>query len=49
LFIQIYKIDYVDVTDVHQTFYNINTLSHLLTNVAGDSILTFLKEINFLY
>jgi hypothetical protein len=34
----------VDVVDVRQTFYNVNSLSNLFTNVAGDTILQFLKE-----
>jgi hypothetical protein len=39
-------IDCVDVADVRQTFYNVNGLSNLFTNVAGDTILKYLKEIN---
>jgi hypothetical protein len=39
-------IDCVDVADVRQTFYNANSLSDLFTNVAGDTILQFLKEID---
>ena len=39
-------IDCVDVADVRQTFYNANSLSNLFINVAGDTILQFLKEIN---
>jgi len=39
-------IDCVDVADVRQTFYNINNLYDLFTNVAGDTIVKFLKEIN---
>ena len=39
-------IDCVDVADVRQTFYNANSLSNLFTNVAGDTILQFLKEID---
>jgi kelch-like protein 2/3 len=39
-------IDCVDVADVRQTFYNANSLSKLFTNVAGDTILQFVKEIN---
>jgi hypothetical protein len=35
----------VDVADVRQTFYNANSLSNLFTNVAGNTILQFLKEI----
>lgn len=34
-------IDCVDVADVHQTFYNVNTLSDLFTNVACDTIFKF--------
>jgi hypothetical protein len=36
----------VDVADVRQTFYNANSLSNLFTNVAGNTILQFLKEID---
>jgi hypothetical protein len=39
-------IDCVDVADVRQTFYNANSLSNLFTNVSGDTILQFLKEID---
>jgi hypothetical protein len=39
-------IDCVDVADVCQNFYNVNNLCDLFTNVAGDTILKFLKEIN---
>jgi hypothetical protein len=39
-------IDCVDVADVRQTFYNANSLSNLFTNIAGDTILQFLKEID---
>ena len=39
-------IDCVDVADVRQTFYNVNNLSNIFTNVAGDTIFKFLKEIN---
>jgi hypothetical protein len=39
-------IDCMDVADVRQTFYNANSLSNLFTNVAGDTILQFLKEID---
>jgi hypothetical protein len=39
-------IDYVDVADVRQTFYNVNNLYDLFTKVAGDTILKFVKEIN---
>ena len=39
-------IDCVDVANVRQTFYNANSLSNLFTNVAGDTILQFLKEID---
>jgi hypothetical protein len=35
----------VDVADVRQTFYNANSLSNLFTNIAGDTILQFVKEI----
>ena len=39
-------IDCVDVADIRQTFYNANSLSNLFTNIAGDTILQFLKEID---
>ena len=39
-------IDCVDVAGVRQTFYNVNNLSNLFTNIAGDTILQFLKEID---
>ena len=39
-------IDCIDVVDVRQTFYNVNSLYNLFTNVAGDTILKFLKDIN---
>jgi hypothetical protein len=39
-------IDRVNDANVRQTFYNINTLSDLLTSDAGDTVLTFFKEIN---
>jgi len=39
-------IDCVDFADVRQTFYNVNSLSNLFTNVAAATILEFLKEIN---
>jgi hypothetical protein len=38
-------IDCVDVADVRQTFYNVNNLYDLFINVAGDTIVKFLKEI----
>ena len=37
-------LDCVDVADVRQTFYN--SLYNIFTNVAGDTILKFLKEID---
>ena len=39
-------IDCVDVSDVRQTFYNVNNLYDVFTNVAGDTILKFSKQIN---
>ena len=41
-------IDWIDVAYIRQTFYNINTISDLFMNVAGDTILKFLKEIYYL-
>jgi hypothetical protein len=37
-------IDCVDVTNIRSSFYNVNILSSLLTNVAGDTLLKVLKE-----
>ena len=38
---------YVNVADVRQTFYNNgNTLFGLFTNVAGDTMMKNLKEVN---
>ena len=38
-------IDCVDVTDIRQTFYNVNFISDIFTNVAGDTIfLNFFKR-----
>ena len=39
-------IDCVNVADVRKTFYNANSLSDLFTNVAGDTILQFVKGID---
>ena len=39
-------IDCVDVDGVRQIFYNVNNLSDLFTNAAGNTMLTFLKEMN---
>ena len=39
-------IDCVDVAAVRQTFYNVNNLYDLFTNVAGRHNLDFFKEIN---
>ena len=39
-------IDCVDTADVQQTFYNVNIVYDLLTNVAGVTNFKFLKEIN---
>ena len=39
-------IDCVDVADVRQTFYNDNSLYDLFTNVGGETIFKFVKEIN---
>jgi hypothetical protein len=33
------------LTDIRQTFYNVNSLSNLFTNVTGDTILKLSKEI----
>jgi hypothetical protein len=38
-------IDCVEVTDIRQTFYNVNFISDIFTNVAGDTIfLNFFKR-----
>jgi hypothetical protein len=34
-------IDYINDADVRQTFYDVNNLYDLFTNVAGDTILKF--------
>jgi hypothetical protein len=39
-------IDCVDVAYIRQTFLNVENLYDLFTNVAGDTILKFFKEIN---
>jgi kelch-like protein 2/3 len=39
-------LDCVDVADIRQTFYTVNNLYDLFTNVAGDTILKFLKDID---
>jgi len=39
-------IDCVDVVDVRQTFYNVNNVYDLFKNVADDTIVKFVKEIN---
>ena len=36
----------LDVADVRQNFYNVSNLYDLFTNVAGDTILKFLREID---
>jgi hypothetical protein len=38
--------DCVDVVNVRQTFYKVNNLYDLFTNIAGDTILKFVQEIN---
>ena len=42
-------IDCVDIADFPETFDNFNNLYDLFTNVAGDTILKFLKEIEYSY
>ena len=39
-------VDCVGVSDIRQTFYNVYSMFDLFTNVEGDTILKFLKEIN---
>jgi hypothetical protein len=39
-------LDCVDVSDIRQNFYNVNSIFDLFTNVAGGTILKFIKEIN---
>ena len=41
-------IDCADVVDVRQTFYNVNTVFDLFTNVADDTILNFFLK-KFIY
>jgi len=38
--------DIVDISCIRQTFYNVSNLYDLFTNVAGDTILNSLKEID---
>lgn len=43
-------LDCVDVVDVSQTFYNINNLSGLFKNVAGNTIFfRYLNKNNIMY
>jgi hypothetical protein len=39
-------IDCIDVVDVRQNFYNVNNVCNLFTNVAGETILKVLKDID---
>jgi hypothetical protein len=39
-------IDSVCVADIRHTFYNVNNLYDLFTDVVGATILKFLKEMN---
>jgi hypothetical protein len=41
-------VDCVDVADVRQNFYNVNIYYDLFTNVAGDTILKLLNEIDYI-
>jgi hypothetical protein len=43
--IPIIHLDMFISADVHQTFYNVNILSYLFTNVTADTILKLQKEI----
>ena len=43
--IPIIHLDMFIPADVHQTFYNVNVLSYLFTNVTADTILKLQKEI----
>ena len=43
--IPIIDLDMFISADVHQTFYNVNILSYLFTNVTADTILKLQKEI----
>jgi hypothetical protein len=38
--------DCIDDADVRQNFYNVNNLCNLFTNVAGETILKVLKDID---
>jgi hypothetical protein len=42
-------IDCVYVYEIRQTFYNVNTIFVLFTNVASDTILKFLVRNYFIY
>ena len=39
-------LDCMDVSDIRQNFYNVNSIFDLFTNVAGGTTLKFIKEIN---
>ena len=41
-------VDCVDVADLRQNFYNVNIYYDLFTNVAGDTILKLLNEIDYI-
>jgi hypothetical protein len=45
--IPIIHLDMFIPADVHQTFYNVNVLSYLFTNVTADTILKLQKEIGW--
>jgi hypothetical protein len=45
--IPIIHLDMFISADVHQTFYNVNILSYLFTNVTADTILKLQKEIGW--
>ncbi len=44
------NIDCIEVSDVHQTFYNVNNLTDLFTNIIGDTIefLFFIKKLIYM-
>ena len=44
--IQHVLLDCIDLADVRRRYYTVDSLKELFTNVAGDKIVQFLKDIN---
>ena len=47
-FQSLFCLDCLDVADVRQTFHNVDNLYDLFTNVAGETILNFLKNLIYM-